>query len=149
MDLMNIKNKREADMVLSAQVPVSTEHCAHLFIQHLHVNFCYCVWLQYRIMGIIRERKCSRKLHPSDLHWNAYRSQAGFSAITALQLDLHLWAGINKTKKWKSSKKIFANILRFAKFANIFFRELFPLYGIWYTSKFYFLVNKIFFNGTL
>ena len=42
------------------------------------------------------------KLQPSDLRWNAYRSQAGFSAITALclsQLDLHLWAGINKAKK--------------------------------------------------
>ena len=76
---------------------------------------------------------CSLKtsnLHPSDLRWNTYRSQAGFSAITALRLDLHLWAGI---KKWKFSKKIFANILRFAKFANIFFRELFPLYGIWIT----------------
>jgi len=44
-------------------------------------------------------------------------------------LDLHLWAGINRTKKWKFSKKIFTNNLRFAKFANIFFRELFPLYS--------------------
>jgi len=59
-------------------------------------------------------------LHPSDLRWNAYRSQAGFSVITSLclsQLDLHLWAGINKANKWKFSKKIFANTLRFAKFA--------------------------------
>ena len=47
-----------------------------------------------------------------------------------LRLDLHLWARINKTKIWKFSKKIFANTLRFVKFANIFFRELFPLYGI-------------------
>ena len=60
---------------------------------------------------------CSLKtsnLHPSDLHWNTYRSQVGFSAITALclsQLDLHLWAGINKTKKWKLSKNIFADTL--------------------------------------
>ena len=43
-----------------------------------------------------RAYDCSLKtsnLHPSDLRWNAYRSQAGFSAITALclsQLDLHL-----------------------------------------------------------
>ena len=40
-----------------------------------------------------RAYDCSLKtlnLHPSDLHWNAYRSQAGFSAITALRLDLHL-----------------------------------------------------------
>ena len=40
-----------------------------------------------------RAYDCSLKtldLHPSDLHWNAYRSQAGFSAITALCLSLHL-----------------------------------------------------------
>ena len=78
---------------------------------------------------------CSLKtsnLHPSDLRWNAYRSHSGFSTITAQclsRLDLHLWAGINKAKKWKFSKKIFANTLRLTKFANIFFRELFPLYG--------------------
>jgi len=75
---------------------------------------------------------CSLKtlnLHPSDLHWDTYGSQVGFSAITALSLDLHLWAGINKTKTWKFSKKMFANTLRFTKFANIFFSELFPLYG--------------------
>ena len=80
-----------------------------------------------------RAYDCSLKtsnLHPSDLHWNTYRSQAGFSAITALRLDLHFWAGINKTKKWKFSKKIFANILRFVKFADIFFHELFPIYSI-------------------
>jgi len=46
-----------------------------------------------------------------------------------LWLDLHLWARISKTKKWKFSKKIVTNTLRFAKFANIFFRKLFLLYG--------------------
>ena len=40
-----------------------------------------------------RENIRESNLHPSDLCWNAYRSQAGFSAITSLflnWLDPHL-----------------------------------------------------------
>jgi len=69
----------------------------------------------------------------SDLHWNANRSLPGYSAITALclsQLNLHLWAVINKAKKWKFSKKIFVNAPGFMKFVNIFFREQFLLYSM-------------------
>jgi len=93
---------------------------------HTHLQLLNCVILSNtEVECLAQVWLCleTSNLHPSDLRWNAYRSQMG-------RLDLHLWAEINKTKKWKFSKKIFANTLRFAKFANILFRELFLLYGI-------------------
>ena len=41
----------------------------------------------------------------------------------------------------KIQQEIFVNALEFAKFANIFFREQFPLHGIIRVSNFFFFFN--------
>jgi len=116
----------------------SSMHQCSSYSGHTHLQLLYCVIL-WKHSNIAVEYQLEHLLHLENFEpapiWFALehlQKSAGFSAITVLclsQLDLHLWAGINKTKKWKFSKKIFTNTLRFAKFANIFFRKLFPLYG--------------------
>jgi len=103
-----------------------------VIILHEYYSIATC----HEVLNIQLEHDCAYKtsnLHSFDLRWNAYRNLPGSSTITALclsRLDLHLWALINKTKKWKFSKKIFTNTPGFAKFMNIFFCEQFLLNGM-------------------
>ena len=89
---------------------------------HTHLQLLNCVILSnIEVECLAGVRTCTH------LMCNGMLKEVRQDSVS--RLHLHLWAGINKTKKWKFSKKIFANTLRFAKFANIFFRELFLLYG--------------------
>jgi len=103
-----------------------TKQCSS-YSERIHLQLLNRVTLKLNAQLKPRlKHDCAKKtsnLHPSDLCWNAYRSQVGFSKPARPSPQSI------KLKKGKFSKKIFANTLRFAKFAKIFFRELFPLYG--------------------
>ena len=87
------------------------------------------------VLNIQLEAQKTSNPHLSDLHWNAYRSLPGSSAITTLCLrPSTLSRNKLNLEKMKIQQENIRETPGFAKFANIFFREQFPLYGTLYTS---------------
>ena len=83
---------------------------------------------RYRITGIIRGRKVSRIVF--------------FSVVREKTFAIQVILLYKNSSQDRKCKKTFANASRFAKFAKLFFREWFPLYGIHFTIQIFLFFNR-------